>query len=305
MLFERTGDGAFLPPEAYPRARAGNDRHARSSAARRLVEGDDIGCTSGWDCSTARAARQTRDARDGGVAQLRAALGASGDLRDGDAGHRVDRARRYRYLARTPARIVMLQIEDMLGERTPVNIPGTDHEYPNWRRKLRDDLETIATDGAARSICRSDAGVTPARMKMESTNPRGGGARMKGVVMAGGEGSRLRPLTSRRPKPLAPVANKPVMHHIVDLLRRHGVTEIVATLHYLADEIETYFGDGSEFGVSMAYVVEDTPLGTAGAVKLADNAARRRTFIIISGDALTDIDLTALHRTTTSAKATT
>ncbi|MBV8155925.1 MAG: NTP transferase domain-containing protein, partial [Candidatus Eremiobacteraeota bacterium] len=61
---------------------------------------------------------------------------------------------------------------------------------------------------------------------------------MKAVVMAGGEGSRLRPLTSSRPKPLAPVANKPVMHHIVDLLRRYGITEVVSTLHYLADEIE-------------------------------------------------------------------
>jgi mannose-1-phosphate guanylyltransferase/phosphomannomutase len=117
---------------------------------------------------------------------------------------------------------------------------------------------------------------------------------MKAVVMAGGEGSRLRPLTSRRPKPLAPIANKPVMHHIVDLLRRHGIHEIVATLHYLADEIESYFGDGSAFGVSMRYVVEDTPLGTAGAVKMAQELLRDDTFIIISGDAMTDVDLTAL-----------
>jgi len=117
---------------------------------------------------------------------------------------------------------------------------------------------------------------------------------MKAVVMAGGEGSRLRPLTSRRPKPLAPVANKPVMEHIVDLLRRHGFTEIVATLHYLADEIESYFGDGSAFGVSMQYVVEDTPLGTAGAVKLAAELLGNEPFLIISGDALTDIDLGAL-----------
>ena len=117
---------------------------------------------------------------------------------------------------------------------------------------------------------------------------------MKAVVMAGGEGSRLRPLTSRRPKPLAPVANKPVMEHIVDLLRRHGITEIVATLHYLADEIESYFGSGSDFGVSMHYVVEDTPLGTAGAVKLADHILENQPFLIISGDALTDLDLTAL-----------
>ncbi len=117
---------------------------------------------------------------------------------------------------------------------------------------------------------------------------------MKAVVMAGGEGSRLRPLTSRLPKPLAPVANKPVMEHIIELLRLHGITEIVATLHYLADEIESYFGDGSAFGVTMHYVVEDTPLGTAGAVKMAERYLNDDSFIIVSGDALTDIDLTAI-----------
>ncbi|HVA28944.1 MAG TPA: NDP-sugar synthase, partial [Candidatus Baltobacteraceae bacterium] len=117
---------------------------------------------------------------------------------------------------------------------------------------------------------------------------------MRAVVMAGGEGSRLRPLTSRRPKPLAPIANRPVMHHIVDLLREDGITEIVATLHYLADEIEAYFGDGSAMGVSMHYVVEDTPLGTAGAVKMAQERLRDEPFVIISGDAMTDVDLGAL-----------
>jgi mannose-1-phosphate guanylyltransferase/phosphomannomutase len=117
---------------------------------------------------------------------------------------------------------------------------------------------------------------------------------MKAVLMAGGEGSRLRPLTSRRPKPLAPVAGKPVMEHIVNLLRKHGFTEVVATLHYLADEIESYFGDGSALGVTMHYVVEDTPLGTAGAVKLANDLLRDEPFLIISGDALTDVDLSAI-----------
>jgi len=117
---------------------------------------------------------------------------------------------------------------------------------------------------------------------------------MKAVLMAGGEGSRLRPLTSRRPKPLAPVAGKPVMEHIVDLLRKHGLTEIVATLHYLADEIESYFGDGSAYGVKMHYVVEDTPLGTAGAVKMAHELLAGEPFLIISGDALTDVDLSAI-----------
>jgi len=129
---------------------------------------------------------------------------------------------------------------------------------------------------------------------------------VKAVVMAGGEGSRLRPLTSRRPKPLAPVVNKPVMEHIVDLLRRHGITEIVATLHYLADEIESYFGSGTGFGVSMRYVVEDTPLGTAGAVKLAEDILGDEPFLVISGDALTDLDLTALieHHARSEATAT-
>ncbi|HEY4439491.1 MAG TPA: sugar phosphate nucleotidyltransferase, partial [Candidatus Elarobacter sp.] len=114
--------------------------------------------------------------------------------------------------------------------------------------------------------------------------------------MAGGEGSRLRPLTSRRPKPLAPVAGTPVMEHIVNLLREHGFPEIVATLHYLADEIEAWFGDGSALGVKMHYVVEDTPLGTAGAVKMAHDILAGEPFLIISGDALTDVDLTALVR---------
>ena len=122
---------------------------------------------------------------------------------------------------------------------------------------------------------------------------------MKAVVMAGGEGSRLRPLTSRTPKPLVPIANKPVMQHIIELLRDHGITELVATVHYLADEIESYFGDGSGFGVSINYVVEDTPLGTAGAVKLAQPWLSE-DFLVISGDVLTDCNIGAIverHRT--------
>jgi len=117
---------------------------------------------------------------------------------------------------------------------------------------------------------------------------------MKAVVMAGGEGSRLRPLTLHLPKPLVPVVNKPVMQHILELLVRHGIREIVVTLHYLADDIKEYFGDGSEFGVNLRYTVEDTPLGTAGSVKKAQHLLDDHSFLILSGDALTDVDLTAL-----------
>jgi mannose-1-phosphate guanylyltransferase/phosphomannomutase len=115
---------------------------------------------------------------------------------------------------------------------------------------------------------------------------------MKAVVMAGGEGSRLRPLTSNQPKPLVPVGNVPIMEHILTLLKRHGITDVVATLHYLADEIQGTFGDGSEFGVHMEYSIEDTPLGTAGSVKQAEHLLRGDDpFLIVSGDALTDCDL--------------
>src|SRR3569833_2961651 len=114
---------------------------------------------------------------------------------------------------------------------------------------------------------------------------------MKAVVMAGGEGTRLRPLTSNRPKPLVPILNKPCMQHTIELLKRYGITDIVVTLYYLADEIEGYFGDGSELGVNLYYTVEDTPLGTAGSVKKAEEYLKDDTFVIVSGDALTDIDL--------------
>lgn len=113
---------------------------------------------------------------------------------------------------------------------------------------------------------------------------------IQAVIMAGGEGARLRPLTSDLPKPMAPVANRPIMHHILALLRRQGVAEAFVTLHYLADEVESYFRDGAEFGVSLSYSVEDVPLGTAGSVRrLLDQL--RDTFLVISGDALTDFDL--------------
>ena len=113
---------------------------------------------------------------------------------------------------------------------------------------------------------------------------------MKAVIMAGGEGTRLRPLTSNCPKPMLPVANLPMMEHIVNLLREHGITDIVVTVSYLANQIRTYFGDGSEFGVKVAYATEEQPLGTAGSVRNAADLLDER-FLVISGDVLTDIDL--------------
>lgn len=113
---------------------------------------------------------------------------------------------------------------------------------------------------------------------------------MKAVIMAGGEGSRLRPLTCNRPKPMVPIVNKPVMEHIIELLKKHGIRDIAVTLAYMPQIIKDYFGDGSEFGVNLKYYTEDIPLGTAGSVKNADDFLNE-TFVVISGDALTDINI--------------
>ncbi|NPV72620.1 MAG: NTP transferase domain-containing protein [Pelotomaculum sp.] len=113
---------------------------------------------------------------------------------------------------------------------------------------------------------------------------------MKAIIMAGGEGSRLRPLTCGRPKPMVPVLNRPVMAYIIDLLKQHGFYDIGVTLQYQPEAIRDHFGNGAEYGVSLRYFIEDKPLGTAGSVK---NAAGflDETFLVISGDALTDLEL--------------
>ncbi|HEY9849658.1 MAG TPA: mannose-1-phosphate guanyltransferase [Leptolyngbyaceae cyanobacterium] len=116
---------------------------------------------------------------------------------------------------------------------------------------------------------------------------------MRAVLMAGGSGTRLRPLTCDLPKPMVPILNRPIAEHIINLLKRHHITEVITTLHYLPDVIRDYFHDGSDFGVQMTYAVEeDQPLGTAGCVK---NIAELldRTFLVISGDSITDFDLSA------------
>jgi mannose-1-phosphate guanylyltransferase/mannose-1-phosphate guanylyltransferase/phosphomannomutase len=118
---------------------------------------------------------------------------------------------------------------------------------------------------------------------------------MRAMVLAAGLGTRLRPITYTMPKPMVPVANRPVMEHILLLLGRHGFTEVVANLHWFPDLIEERFGDGSELGLALTYSHEEQLLGTSGGVRnvrdfLGDS------FLVISGDALTDIDLGAMRK---------
>jgi mannose-1-phosphate guanylyltransferase/phosphomannomutase len=121
---------------------------------------------------------------------------------------------------------------------------------------------------------------------------------VKAVVMAGGEGTRLRPLTSNQPKPMVPIVGKPCMEHILELLARHGLRDVIVTVAFLPQAIRSYFGDGESLGLAIEYSVEESPLGTAGSVRLAADKLDD-TFLVISGDALCDIDLTelvAFHR---------
>jgi len=113
---------------------------------------------------------------------------------------------------------------------------------------------------------------------------------MRAVIMAGGKGTRLRPLTCHTPKPLIPLVEKPVMEYIIEWLKRFNITNIVVTIQYLGERIKEYFGDGSKWGVNITYFEEEKPLGTAGSVKNAENYLDD-TFIVVSGDILADIDL--------------
>lgn len=125
---------------------------------------------------------------------------------------------------------------------------------------------------------------------------------MKAVIMAGGMGSRLRPLTDKIPKPMVNIIDKPVAEYIVELLKKHGITDIAMTLCYRPSVIMRYFGDGSKWGVKISYFIEESPLGTAGSVKNAQKFLDE-DFVVISGDAFTNIDLTSLIDMHYNAKA--
>lgn len=116
---------------------------------------------------------------------------------------------------------------------------------------------------------------------------------MRGMILAAGEGTRLRPLTVDRPKPMLPVAGRPMLEHIIAWLRYYGITKIVINLHHCPEVAMKYFGDGSSFGVEIIYSVEETVLGTAGGVKRAASFFDG-PFVLVYGDVLTELDLKVL-----------
>jgi len=116
---------------------------------------------------------------------------------------------------------------------------------------------------------------------------------MKAVILVGGEGTRLQPLTCNTPKALVPVLNIPFLEHVIRHLSKHGVKDVVLTIGHLAEPIEGHFGDGSRLGVRLNYAVEDTPLGTAGGIKNAEKYLDD-TFLALNGDIFSDLDITAM-----------
>jgi len=116
------------------------------------------------------------------------------------------------------------------------------------------------------------------------------------VVLVGGEGTRLRPITSRVPKPVAPVVERPFITYVLDLLARHGVQRVIFSSGFLASAIETECGDGLQYGIAVEHVVESEPLGTAGAIKNVQSRLDDGPLFALNGDVLTDVDLGALAR---------
>src|SRR5919202_2204029 len=115
---------------------------------------------------------------------------------------------------------------------------------------------------------------------------------MQALVPAGGEGTRLRPLTSTVPKPVVPLVDRPFIAFMLDWLRSHGVDDVVMSCGHLADGVRRVLGDGSAFGVRLRFVEEPEPLGTGGALKHAEELLAER-FLMLNGDVLSDFDLTA------------
>ncbi|HLD39238.1 MAG TPA: HAD-IIIA family hydrolase [archaeon] len=117
---------------------------------------------------------------------------------------------------------------------------------------------------------------------------------MSAVILVGGRGERMRPLTDNLPKPMLPIKGKPILEHQINLLRKYGINNITLCGHYLFQKIIDYFGDGSDFSVKMTYIDEPEPLGTGGALKNAENKIKSKNFILMNGDIATNIHLSKL-----------
>src|SRR5882672_5090352 len=132
----------------------------------------------------------------------------------------------------------------------------------------------------------------PSRRPVSCTRASGGADGLQAVILVGGEGTRLRPLTALRPKPIITLADRPFLVHMLEWLRGHGVDDVILSCGFLPTQIEELLGDGSDLGISLRYAVEPEPRGTAGALKFCEDLLDDR-FLMLNGDVLTDVDISA------------
>lgn len=176
-----------------------------------------------------------------------------------------------------------LTMQDLVREianPSPLVVPeGTDHDMVRALMRINKVLQVPVVDAAGRVVGLHLWDALDAVTSHDHTM----------VIMAGGKGTRLRPYTENCPKPMLPVAGKPMLQHIVERAKSQGFGRFVLSLNYLGQMIRDHFGDGSAYGVTIAYVEEDEPLGTAGALSLIQPRPES-AFVVTNGDVLTDID---------------
>ena len=193
----------------------------------------------------------------------------------------------------SPNVLKALQVARMLGART-VGLTG------DAGGRLKSLVDQVVYTPVARIGQQEDMhlilnhAITNALTSWISTIGRRAAEQLRAVVLAAGEGTRLRPLTLTRPKPMLPINGEPLLHYTLQWLRRHHVNEVAINLHHCPDVIVDYLGDGSRRGMHIVYSYEDQILGTAGAVRKLSTFADRRPLVVVYGDVLTDLDLTSL-----------
>ena len=239
---------------ARPRVQAEHRRHARGVLAR----------ARGAAAGRRRARARLRPGRRGRGAQA-------------DPG--VDFAARRSRRSRAPTRVVLVT-EWPEFARARLRRGGAAH--------ARRPCSSTAATSSTRRRCARPASRTRASAARRATEE----AVVQALILAGGEGTRLRPLTTTVPKPVVPLVDRPFIRFMLDWLRAHGVDDVVMSCGHLASGVRNVLGDGSAFGIRLRYVEEPRPLGTGGALKFAEPLLDER-FLMLNGDVLTDIDLTA------------
>jgi len=151
-------------------------------------------------------------------------------------------------------------------------------------------IEKEVLDRVDKSVNGTDIKNRSHAVELLLTKAFGDNKPSKAIILAGGKGLRMKPMTNFIPKPMLRIQDKPILEHNIDLLKKHGIKDVIISIGYKGEHIKEYFGDGSQFGVNISYVEEDEPMGTAGPLNMLKDKIND-TFILMNGDELKEIDL--------------